>query len=131
MLDALELAFQELDSEDNITDTSNMEDVEKITETKPKAPAEDPEFEKKISVTPLYENIDIFFKNNVESTDAFPLDMPTNVLEPPKEKPPPPPMEDAQDELLGNVSPILICFMDIITLEKTHVIVSDEACRSS
>lgn len=105
MLDALELAFQELDSEDNITNTSNMEGIAKHTETKPESPVEDPVFEKKISVTPLYENIDIFIQNNVEASDPFSLDMPANILEPPKEKPPPPPMEDGQDdELLGNVS---------------------------
>lgn len=57
---------------------------------------------KKVSVTPLYENIDIFNQNLVESSD-FPLDLPTNALEPPKEKPPPPPTEDGPDELLGNV----------------------------
>lgn len=52
-----------------------------------------------IEVTPLYENIDIFYQNG--GGPAFPLDL-QNVLEPPKEKPPPPPTED--DELLGNVS---------------------------
>lgn len=61
----------------------------------------------KVSVTPLYENIDLFYQNTVEDVGAFPLDLPTNVMEPPKEKPPPPPTEDAaDDELLGNVSSI-------------------------
>lgn len=63
--------------------------------------------EKKIAVTPLYENMDIFYQNSsaFAAESAFPLDMPTNVLEPPKEKPPPPPTDDgAEDELLGNVS---------------------------
>lgn len=59
----------------------------------------------KISVAPLYENIDIFYQNSVDEASAFPLDLPTNVLEPPKEKPPPPPTDDSpEDELLGNVS---------------------------
>ncbi|CAB3238064.1 unnamed protein product [Arctia plantaginis] len=89
VLDALELALKELDSEDSAT----MDDT-------PKKIEEDIDFvEKKITVTPLYENIDIFYQNTDE---AFPLDMNTNVLEPPKEKPPPPPTEDGEDELLGN-----------------------------
>lgn len=65
---------------------------------------DDPEFNKKISVTPLYENLDLCYQSTVDESDAFPLDMPTNVLEPPKEKPPPPPTEENVDELLGNVS---------------------------
>lgn len=91
MIDALELAFKELDSEDSAA----MEETPKKTQ-------EDLDFvDKKITVAPLYENIDIFYQNTDE---AFPLDMPTNVLEPPKEKPPPPPTEDGpEDELLGNV----------------------------
>lgn len=63
--------------------------------------------DKKIAVTPLYENMDIFYQNSspFAPESAFPLDLPTNVLEPPKEKPPPPPTDDtADDELLGNVS---------------------------
>ncbi|KAJ8708999.1 hypothetical protein PYW07_008825 [Mythimna separata] len=95
VLDALELAFKELDSEDSA--------VMDETEVRKK---EDTEFlEKKIAVTPLYENMDIFYQNGTAfaSESAFPLDMPTNVLEPPKEKPPPPPTDDgADDELLGN-----------------------------
>lgn len=59
----------------------------------------------KTPVAPLYENIDIFYQNSVDEAGAFPLDLPTNVLEPPKEKPPPPPTDDSpDDELLGNVS---------------------------
>lgn len=91
VLDALELAFKELDSEDSAV----MDDT-------PKKIEEDVDFvEKKITVAPLYENMDIFYQN---SDEAFPLDMNTNVLEPPKEKPPPPPTDDLEDELLGNVS---------------------------
>lgn len=57
-----------------------------------------------IEVSPLYENIDIFYQHGgSDEAAAFPLDMPQNVLEPPKEKPPPPPTEE-NDELLGNVS---------------------------
>ncbi|XP_030021275.2 LIM domain only protein 7 isoform X3 [Manduca sexta] len=90
VLDALELAFKELDSEDSAT----MEDQNDKDN--------DFNIHKKISVTPLYENIDIFYQNTVDD-EAFPLDMPANVLEPPKEKPPPPPTDDGQDdELLGN-----------------------------
>lgn len=105
MIDALELAFQELDSEDHIN-ISNMEDEKK--EIKPEV-NEQPELvtnnTKKEPVTPLYENIDIFYQNTVDAAEPFPLDLPTNVLEPPKEKPPPPPTEDnVEDELLGNVS---------------------------
>jgi hypothetical protein len=59
----------------------------------------------KITVAPLYENINLVYQNNADDGGAFPLDLPSNILEPPKEKPPPPPMEDgADDELLGNVS---------------------------
>lgn len=91
VLDALELAFKELDSEDSAV----MDDT-------PKKIEEDVDFvEKKITVAPLYENMDIFYQN---SDEPFPLDMNTNVLEPPKEKPPPPPTDDLEDELLGNVS---------------------------
>ncbi|XP_075984544.1 smallish isoform X2 [Anticarsia gemmatalis] len=87
VIDALELAFKELDSEDSAV----MEETPKKN---------DMDFEKKITVAPLYENIDIFYQN---ADEAFPLDMPANVLEPPKEKPPPPPTEDGpEDELLGN-----------------------------
>ncbi|KAJ0172397.1 hypothetical protein K1T71_012370 [Dendrolimus kikuchii] len=89
VIDALELAFQELDSEDSAT-SANVTKEEM-----------DFDIDKKISVTPMYENIDIFYQNPVDG--EFSLDMPTNVMEPPKEKPPPPPTEDNQDdELLGN-----------------------------
>lgn len=90
VLDALDLAFKELDSEDSAA-----------MDGTPKKVDEEIDFvDKKITVPPLYENIDIFYQNTDE---AFPLDMPSNVLEPPKEKPPPPPTDDnAEDELLGN-----------------------------
>lgn len=66
------------------------------------------DIENKVSVTPLYENINIFYQNTIDDASAFPLDLPTNVLEPPKEKPPPPPTDDAvEDELLGNVCILL------------------------
>lgn len=91
VIDALELAFKELDSEDSANmeeDTSNKTGL-------------DLSLNEKISVTPLYENIDIFYQNTDEV--SFPLDMPSSVMEPPKEKPPPPPTEDVDgDELLGN-----------------------------
>lgn len=94
VIDALELAFQELDSEDSVTSAKGTKEEM------------DFDVDKKISVTPMYENIDIFYRNPVDGD--FPLDMPTNVMEPPKEKPPPPPTEDNQDdELLGNVSTYL------------------------
>lgn len=98
VIDALELAFKELDSEDSaaMDDTRENETKEQVDF-----------IDKKITVAPLYENMDIFYQNSSEfcSESAFPLDMPTNVLEPPKEKPPPPPTDDsAGDELLGNVS---------------------------
>ncbi|KOB70651.1 Uncharacterized protein OBRU01_15333, partial [Operophtera brumata] len=104
VLDALELAFQELDSEDNITNTNTMDEFVKTEKKQTKDLIDDdPEFNKKICVTPLYENIDLFYQNTVDAADAFPLDMPMNVLEPPKEKPPPPPTDDnVEDELLGN-----------------------------
>lgn len=110
VIDALELAFKELDSEESVNVT--MEENEQPKDTAPKSLTVDDvdkmldfDIEKKVSVTPLYENIDIFNQNSMVDTEAFPLDMPTNALEPPKEKPPPPPMEDsAEDELLGNVS---------------------------
>nr|XP_032522242.1 myosin-2 heavy chain isoform X2 [Danaus plexippus plexippus] len=106
VIDALELAFQELDSEesvdvamdDTISNTTTASDA-KITDNVDDLLNFD--VNKKVSVTPLYENIDIFNQNLVESSD-FPLDLPTNALEPPKEKPPPPPTEDGPDELLGN-----------------------------
>ncbi|XP_026735923.1 LIM domain only protein 7, partial [Trichoplusia ni] len=89
VIDALELAFKELDSEDSAA-------MDETTEDK-----QDDFINKKITVAPLYENIDIFYQNSEET--AFPLDLPTNVLEPPKEKPPPPPTEESnEDELLGN-----------------------------
>lgn len=95
VLDALELAFKELDSEDSAV----------MDETEVQKKEEEDFMEKKIAVTPLYENMDIFYQNSsaFAPESAFPLDMPTNVLEPPKEKPPPPPTDDgAEDELLGN-----------------------------
>ncbi|KAH9644490.1 hypothetical protein HF086_006023 [Spodoptera exigua] len=94
VIDALELAFKELDSEDSAA----LDDTTELQKT-------DDFIDKKIDVTPLYENMDIFYQNSSEFSpeSAFPLDMPTNVLEPPKEKPPPPPTEDGpEDELLGN-----------------------------
>ncbi|KAF9409175.1 hypothetical protein HW555_011392, partial [Spodoptera exigua] len=94
VIDALELAFKELDSEDSAA----LDDTAELQKT-------DDFIDKKIDVTPLYENMDIFYQNSSEFSPegAFPLDMPTNVLEPPKEKPPPPPTEDGpEDELLGN-----------------------------
>lgn len=96
VIDALELAFKELDSEDSAV----MDDTVELRK-------KDDFIDKKIDVAPLYENMDIFYQNSSEfpPESAFPLDMPTNVLEPPKEKPPPPPTEDGpEDELLGNVS---------------------------
>ncbi|CAH2985735.1 unnamed protein product [Chilo suppressalis] len=110
VIDALELAFQELDSEESFGE-STMDDSkikengtqmeypqDKVTG---KEPVVDFDTDSKISVAPLYENINIFYKHN-DDTGAFPLDLPSNVLEPPKEKPPPPPMEDAADDDLGN-----------------------------
>lgn len=111
----MELAFQELDSEDSFGNTSNMSNkVEDQPDTKTveKTPAE-PMEPSKIDVAPLYENIDIFYQNGgSDEAAAFPLDMPSNVLEPPKEKPPPPPADDnVEDELLGSVSVFLLsCF---------------------
>lgn len=111
VIDALELAFQELDSEESVNVTMDDNDAkfngghveENVTDTVDKLV--DFDIEKKVSVTPLYENIDIFNQNNIVDAGEFPLDLPTNALEPPKEKPPPPPMEDSlDDELLGNVS---------------------------
>ncbi|CAH0730784.1 unnamed protein product, partial [Brenthis ino] len=101
VIDALELAFKELDSEESVnvtmdtTDKSNDEINEKFHKLL--------DFDMdKVSVTPLYENIDIMNQHSIVDT-AFPLDLPTNAMEPPKEKPPPPPMEDnPEDELLGN-----------------------------
>ncbi|XP_063896864.1 uncharacterized protein Smash isoform X2 [Helicoverpa armigera] len=95
VLDALELAFKELDSEDSAA----MDDTDEVQK-------KDEEFlNKKVDVTPLYENMDLFYQNPADfpAESAFPLDMPSNVLEPPKEKPPPPPTDDSpEDELLGN-----------------------------
>ncbi|CAK1545776.1 unnamed protein product [Leptosia nina] len=105
VIDALELAFKELDSEENIDVT--MSDSDKLEDIKSETAQNMSEFDfdttKRVSVTPLYENIDIFAQNHVVDAGAFPLDLPTNVLEPPKEKPPPPPAEESpEDELLGN-----------------------------
>ncbi|CAG4988601.1 unnamed protein product [Colias eurytheme] len=101
VIDALELAFKELDSEESVEITMN--DDGKLDESKTEAAKDDFDFNNKVPVTPLYENIDIFGQNNVVDAGAFPLDLPANVLEPPKEKPPPPPAEDSpEDELLGN-----------------------------
>lgn len=111
VLDALEIAFKEIDSEDSFADNSNIENTDKINkyietpinaEITSIAKKEHKIDEKNINPAPLYENIDIFYRNG--GVDAFPLDLPANVLEPPKEKPPPPPVDDATDELLGNVS---------------------------
>ncbi|XP_047988173.1 LIM domain only protein 7 isoform X3 [Leguminivora glycinivorella] len=99
VIDALELAFQELDSEDSCVNNSTMEDSVKEPKHTEAKTNDVLDFTEK-SVTPLYENMDIFFQNSVHDGAAFPLDLPTNVMEPPKEKPPPPPTED--DELLGN-----------------------------
>ncbi|XP_045779337.1 LIM domain only protein 7 isoform X2 [Maniola jurtina] len=109
VIDALELAFKELDSEESVNVTMDENDSDSNDKT-PKTITLDNvdklldfDVEKKVSVTPLYENIDIFNQNGIVDAEAFPLDLPTNALEPPKEKPPPPPMEDnAEDELLGN-----------------------------
>ncbi|XP_046972021.1 uncharacterized protein LOC124538838 isoform X3 [Vanessa cardui] len=107
VIDALELAFQELDSEESVNVT--MDNDNKYNGDYAEGNADkvdnllDFDIEKKVSVTPLYENIDIFNQNGIVDVGAFPLDLPTNALEPPKEKPPPPPMEDnPDDELLGN-----------------------------
>ncbi|XP_031770444.1 uncharacterized protein LOC113520348 isoform X2 [Galleria mellonella] len=105
VIDALELAFKELDSEDSFDNNSNME-TENGNSTSEKVSNKiepfDFDSDKKISVAPLYENIDIFYQNSVDD-GAFPLDLATNAMEPPKEKPPPPPTEDnTEDELLGN-----------------------------
>ncbi|CAH2094984.1 unnamed protein product [Euphydryas editha] len=109
VIDALELAFQELDSEESVNVTMDNNDSkfngshveENVTDAVDKLL--DFDIEKKVSVTPLYENIDIFNQNNIVDAGAFPLDLPTSALEPPKEKPPPPPMDDSpDDELLGN-----------------------------
>ncbi|XP_072933600.1 uncharacterized protein smash isoform X2 [Epargyreus clarus] len=108
--DALELAFRELDSEDNITIDTMEDSNPKLDEVKSNNnnvknidALLDFDVDNKVSVTPLYENIDIFYQNSASEGAAFPLDLPSNVLEPPKEKPPPPPMEDnCVDELLGN-----------------------------
>ncbi|XP_068619865.1 A-kinase anchor protein 9 isoform X2 [Battus philenor] len=107
VIDALELAFKELDSEDSAADSSKMEeDIQEDNNSDVKATDKavfDFDIDNKVLVAPLYENIDIFYQNTVDDAGAFPLDLPTNVLEPPKEKPPPPPSEDAtEDELLGN-----------------------------
>ncbi|XP_022118676.2 LIM domain only protein 7 isoform X2 [Pieris rapae] len=105
VIDALELAFKELDSEESANIT--MSDTDKLDEsnveiTKNKVSELDVG-NKQVPVTPLYENIDIFGQNNVVDAGTFPLDLPTNILEPPKEKPPPPPAEESpDDELLGN-----------------------------
>ncbi|XP_049885806.1 LIM domain only protein 7 isoform X2 [Pectinophora gossypiella] len=110
VIDALELAFKELDSEDSFANNSTMNDSKEAqngssTESKPSSsnePLIDFDSDTKISVAPLYENV--FYQNTMDDSSAFPLDMPTNVLEPPKEKPPPPPTDDEpeNDELLGN-----------------------------
>ncbi|KAL0868668.1 hypothetical protein ABMA27_008119 [Loxostege sticticalis] len=110
VIDALELAFQELDSEDSMDDSKAMDDSKvKESETKTESVTDKVETlidfgtDSKTPVAPLYENIDIFYQNSVDEAGAFPLDLPTNVLEPPKEKPPPPPTDDSpDDELLGN-----------------------------
>ncbi|XP_013149287.1 PREDICTED: uncharacterized protein LOC106111688 isoform X2 [Papilio polytes] len=106
VIDALELAFKELDSEDSAASDSKMDEEIKTEENKIEGKSKQDllDFDiEKVSVTPLYENIDIFYQNTVDATSAFPLDLPTNVLEPPKEKPPPPPTEETtEDELLGN-----------------------------
>ncbi|CAH2054936.1 unnamed protein product, partial [Iphiclides podalirius] len=107
VIDALELAFKELDSEDSSADNSKMEEELKVEDSegtvKPDKGLIDFDFDNKVSVAPLYESIDLFYQNTVEDAGAFPLDMPTNVMEPPKEKPPPPPTDDVvEDELLGN-----------------------------
>ncbi|CAG4990764.1 unnamed protein product [Parnassius apollo] len=110
VIDALELAFKELDSEDSIADSSKMEEELKLDGNINDSKATDKaaallnfDIDNKVSVMPLYENIDIFYQNTADDAGAFPLDLPTNVLEPPKEKPPPPPTEEPPtDELLGN-----------------------------
>ncbi|KAL4717313.1 hypothetical protein ACJJTC_017200, partial [Scirpophaga incertulas] len=106
VIDALELAFQELDSETSSPNNTMDETKENETDNKAeciknKVELDDFETDKKITVAPLYENI--MYQNSVDDSGAFPLDMPSNILEPPKEKPPPPPEEDSpDDELLGN-----------------------------
>lgn len=100
VIDALELAFQELDSEDSCVNNNTMEDAKSEDPAETKT-ADIIDFTE-TKVAPLYENMDMFFQNSVGDVAAFPLDLPTNAMEPPKEKPPPPPTED--DELLGNVS---------------------------
>ncbi|XP_060806056.1 LIM domain only protein 7 isoform X2 [Amyelois transitella] len=110
--DALDLAFKELDSEDSFDNTGAMDTTEKSLENEKVGPIKvndkvdkliDFDTDQKIPVTPLYENIDIVYQNSVDDAGAFPLDMPSNVMEPPKEKPPPPPTEETtDDELLGN-----------------------------
>ncbi|XP_053615899.1 LIM domain only protein 7 isoform X2 [Plodia interpunctella] len=111
VIDALELAFKELDSEDSFENTSGMDSTENNVNEKVDSKNVNDKFEKlldfetdeKITVAPLYENIDIFYKNSIDGPEAFPLDLPTKALEPPKEKPPPPPIEEnTEDELLGN-----------------------------
>lgn len=104
------MAFKELDIEDTIVNNSATEGTNiKMNETDIKEVKEEPiELEPKNIVAPLYENV--FYHNSADDAAAFALDLPTNVLEPPKEKPPPPPIDDnpQEDELLGNVSKIIL-----------------------
>lgn len=104
------MAFKELDSEDSFACNSSTEESKEIkSDSKFETLVTDKnnllgfEPESKMSA-PLYENL--FYQNTMDDAGAFPLDMPTNILEPPKEKPPPPPTDDQpdDDELLGNVS---------------------------
>lgn len=66
------------------------------------------DLEPKNIVAPPYENV--FYQNSTDDAAAFALDLPMNVLEPPKEKPPPPPTDinPEEDELLGNVRKTII-----------------------
>lgn len=101
VIDALDLAFMELDSSNSVIETTN--DSITMNETEINEVLEPIQLESKNIVPPLYENV--FYQNSAEDAVAFPLGLPTNVLEPPKEKPPPPPTDDGpeEDELLGNV----------------------------
>lgn len=109
--DALDLAFKELDSEDSFDSSNKTNNNESKTKRGPKAKNANTEGNIKGAIAPLYENIEVFYQNEGPTdASAFPLDLPTNVLEPPKEKPPPPPIEEDadNDELLGNVSLTII-----------------------
>lgn len=133
MFDALESAFQLIDTEDQIEphpskmtedkpvnvvhqhveEHVSKTNVTSVEATAPEFSANSPVIQREPPVTkpiPLYENVELLYPNgNTSNNDVLGLSLgrPVSAMLPPKEKPPPPPVDDiGDDELNGDVSTV-------------------------